>query len=549
MEEKKQRIIRRPVDVYCILTANLTEDHKSSPRNMLPYPPVLRRRVRPWTMITGILATTAVLSASGFSPSLSLAPRYRIKIQPVLHASQTVVEEASASAAVEPNDNRSRRKLGDVYVRAVPSTEHDTLPRTSSSSSSSSRRQFRGLTTTNRKRKQNVSVKPHNRFATMPGFATETSGQRAHKDGIRQFERRSGRKHVEAAAEMQQRLIDSGSKLYFNSANAPDSLVQFSRDIQKHGLLTHDEEKSLGAAIQQAIRLQRLHDLLEAKLDREPTDHEWCVAAGKSSIQDINDDIENGRQAKNRLVVSNLRLVMKVVNTYIRKGLSPHYNAADMMQEGILALIRAAEKYEPDRGWKFSTYGMYWIRAAVKEAQVLQSRLIPLPQKLRANCERLVRVEKQLFQALQRGPTREEVSKALGLSEHQVDRCYKAIQVKCYSLDQPRTHGLKPGEQSKTTMADDVDGQVDSGDFAKYNRAFLQEDIIEAMKCHLSAEEVELLLLRYGLKGRSARSGGVATLEELSAIFGVSVQKISTTINRSLRRLQSIGYEEWLPFL
>jgi RNA polymerase sigma factor (sigma-70 family) len=452
----------------------------------------------------GVIATSLVVSSSmtsAFQPSFASTRQYALG-QRRTHAVCAVsgIDTEVQSQALRSNDSRDRRKAEEAFLRTMEDDDNTVqIP---------SRIQFRGLTTTSTRKKlkpsselvlhrplrtkstnqqgedslaatQSLTVR--SKQSTMPGFGAETSGQRAHKDGIRLLERRSGRKLKESQEQLKQRINDSGSKLYVNSVNAPDSLVHFSRQIQRHKLLSHDEEKTLGLAIQEAIRLQRLHDLLEAKLDRVPTDMEWCAAAGIISVDELHQTMEDGRQAKNKLVVSNLRLVQKVVNTYIRNGLSPQYNAADLMQEGIMALIRAAEKYEPSRGWKFSTYGMYWIRSAVKEAQVFQSRLIPLPQKLRTNCERLVRVEKKLRQALGRYPTRTEVSKTLGLSEYQVDRCYQALQVQCYSLDQPSTFVLKPDEPSKFTLADEVNDRIDSGDFAKCSRVLLQEDIIAAM--------------------------------------------------------------------
>ncbi|GKY95616.1 hypothetical protein MPSEU_000522900 [Mayamaea pseudoterrestris] len=518
-------------------------------------------RGRPWTIMPRFFATTLLASVSvtsAFTSSCPLKQRYhgtnfehRLARQPAL------AEIDSVTRTIGGIDRRDRRKQSEqVFLQTALSMEKP------------SRIQFRGLTTTKKnsiapsdftihkmakqtKTKTKEIKMPtsvvQRKYSTMPAFMAETAGQRAFKAGIRSYERRSGRVYSESLQETMQRSNDNASKFYAKCANAPESLVHFSREIQKHVLLTHEEELALGALIQDAIRLQRLYDLLEIKFGREPTDQEWCAAAGKDAIGQLYQALEHGRQAKNRLVVSNLRLVQKVVNIYIRNGLTPQYNAADMMQEGIMALIRAAEKYEPDRGWKFSTYGMYWIRSAVKESHILQSRLIPLPQKLRMNCERLDRLKKKFRVELGRWPTQLELSKALGLSEHQIDRCYKALQIEFDSLDQPSVN-VKPGQKAMTSMADDIDSRVDNGDYAQIDRTLFQEDIIEAMKRHLAPQEVEMLLLRYGLRGQSARTGGVASLKEISNMFGVSVQKVSVTITRSLRKLRGMGYDEWLPF-
>jgi RNA polymerase primary sigma factor len=144
-------------------------------------------------------------------------------------------------------------------------------------------------------------------------------------------------------------------------------------------------------------------------------------------MESIRQTIDEGLEAKNKLVTSNLRMVQSVVNTYIRNGLSAHYNAGDMMQEGIVALIRAAEKFEPDRGWKFSTYAMYWIRASVKRSQITQSRIITVPHRSYENHKRLLRVEKEIWQGTGKKPSHKELGEIVGMSELQVDRCFTAM--------------------------------------------------------------------------------------------------------------------------
>lgn len=160
--------------------------------------------------------------------------------------------------------------------------------------------------------------------------------------------------------------------------------------------ITPKEEIELGTRTQEAIRLQKIYDGLITEYGREPSDDEWCAAAGKINMEALQDAIQDGLNAKNQLVISNLRMVQGVVNLYIRNGLGSQYNAGDLMQEGTVALIRAAEKFEPQRGFRFSTYAMYWIRAAVKRSQILQSRVINVPQRLHETHKKVVKTESQL---------------------------------------------------------------------------------------------------------------------------------------------------------
>jgi RNA polymerase sigma factor (sigma-70 family) len=351
---------------------------------------------------------------------------------------------------------------------------------------------------------------------------------------------------AESAETRRQRRKENGDALYRNSASVPDSLVRFADEIHREDRISRVEEIELGTKTQEALRLQTLYDNLEANLDREPTDEEWCAAAGKINMEAIKQAIDDGLEAKNRLVTANLRMVQSVVNTYIRNGLSGRYNAGDMMQDGIVALIRAAEKFEPDRGWKFSTYAMYWVRASVKRSQIHQSRTIPVPQRLFENHKRLMRTDLELVQVLGRKPTNAELGQAIGMSELQVERCLSAMNQKCVSLDQGISNALKPnnGDREGSTLVEIVEARaLENDDYTYQQQTMLREALIETLNRHLSPGEVELLMLRFGL-----RSGEQLSIAELSRQVGLKPDKIRRTIGACLQRLRSIGVEEWLAF-
>lgn len=173
----------------------------------------------------------------------------------------------------------------------------------------------------------------------MPGFANSgfrTSRQRAYQDGIRIAEQRSGKKFVESEDARKTRRQLNGEAMYKTSASVPDSLVQFANEIHEVDRITPKEEIALGELTQEAIRVQKIYDGLELRLQREPTDEEWCAASGKINMEALSEAIEEGLEAKNKLVTSNLRMVQGVVNVYIRNGLRGQYNAGDLMQEGIM---------------------------------------------------------------------------------------------------------------------------------------------------------------------------------------------------------------------
>lgn len=176
------------------------------------------------------------------------------------------------------------------------------------------------------------------RSSTMQGYGEKSMShrQKAYNDGIKLVEQRSGQKLIESAEAKAKRKNYNGAYMYKNSASVPDSLVRFANEIHVVDRITAKEEKELGAKTQEAIKLQAIYDRLQHKLAREPTDDEWCAAAGKINMEAISEAIEEGLEAKNRLVMSNLRMVQGVVNVYIRNGLQGSYNSGDLMQEGIM---------------------------------------------------------------------------------------------------------------------------------------------------------------------------------------------------------------------
>lgn len=226
--------------------------------------------------------------------------------------------------------------------RAVPSP--DAIE--SDNMRTASRVQFKGLTMgpDGRYKKDSLSrtaPKPRStisRSSTMPGLtsSSKTGNMVAFEDGIKIAEQRSGRKYIDTPEKQTKLRQTNGEIMYKNSASVPDSLVSFANQIHGIDRITPKEELVLGEKTQEAIRLQQIFDTLEVTLDREPTDAEWCAAAGKINMEHLSQAIEEGLEAKNKLVTANLRMVQGVVNVYIRNGLRSQYNAGDLMQEGVM---------------------------------------------------------------------------------------------------------------------------------------------------------------------------------------------------------------------
>jgi RNA polymerase sigma factor (sigma-70 family) len=409
------------------------------------------------------------------------------------------------------------------------------------------------VSSTSKRKSTTKSKMNRNLSSTMPGM----DRYRVSSPSKRLNEERSKRQSVDTEALRRNRRKVFGENLYKMSASVPDSMVQFADQIHREDRITHKEELELGSKTQEAIRIQNLYDSLVKKLSREPSDDEWCAAAGKINMEAIRQTIDEGMDAKNKLVTSNLRMVQSVVNTYIRNGLSAQYNAGDMMQEGIVALIRAAEKFEPDRGWKFSTYAMYWVRASVKRSQISQSRVITVPQRLYENHKRLQRIEKEMFISTGRKPTYKELGEVVGMSEMQVDRCFTAMKQQCFSLDQQITNSRKPMsiETSRDTMIDIIESKAIATEEDDATRSQIREEIIASLRRHLPDDEVKVLTIRFGLQESDALPARnfhgnppLVTIAELSRMVGMKPDKIRRMINKSLQHLKTVGFDEYIAF-
>lgn len=195
---------------------------------------------------------------------------------------------------------------------------------------------------------------------------------------------------------------------------------------------------------------------------------------------------------------------------------------------------------------------MYWIRAAVKRSQVVQSRVITIPQRLYENHKRILRVEKDLRESLERRPTRPELAEAVGMSEQQLERCITAMNQRVFSLDQGISNIKKPlsGDKEKDSLVELIGSTTDDGDYDRQRRVFFREDLINTLRRHLTPEEVNLLLLRYGLHDDLPPEYGFGpmTIASVSRIVGLKPDKVRRMINKSLRALECTLGDEWLEY-
>lgn len=246
-------------------------------------------------------------------------------------------------------------------------------------------------------------------------------------------------------------------------------------------------------------------------------------------IVDLRRAVLNSKRAKKKLAETNLRLVVSIAKKYVGRGMS----FLDLIQEGNMGLMKAVDKYDYNRGFKFSTYATWWIRQAITRAIADQARTIRIPVHMVETINKLVRIQRQLVQDLGRDPSNEEIAEQMGLEVEKVQEIRKISQ-EPVSLETPI------GEEDDSHLGDFIedDSAIDPGEAANYT--MLREQLNDVLSC-LGAREKRVLQLRFGLIDGTPR-----TLEEVGKEFDVTRERIRQIEAKALRKLKSPNKSELL---
>ncbi len=282
-----------------------------------------------------------------------------------------------------------------------------------------------------------------------------------------------------------------------DSLSLDDPVRMYLKEIGRVPLLSMEQEKSL------AMRIEAGE--LESRRD------------GSADLGIV----DNGEEAKRQLTEANLRLVVSIAKKYVGRGML----FLDLIQEGNLGLIRAVEKFDYRKGYKFSTYATWWIRQAITRALADQARTIRIPVHMVETINRLIKVSRQLLQELGREPLVEEIAEAMALTPEKVREVMKISQ-EPISLETPI------GEEEDSHLGDFIEDQEAVAPAEAASVMLLKEKMQDVLQ-NLTERERKVLVLRFGLE-----DGHQRTLEEVGQEFGVTRERIRQIEAKALRKLR-----------
>ena len=302
-----------------------------------------------------------------------------------------------------------------------------------------------------------------------------------------------------------------------SSVKVDDPVRMYLKEIGNIQLLTIEEETEYAQEVVEGRKAkERLQKLEE---DDQNTVSQEEYESLKKELEII---INKSEYAKNKLVDANLRLVVSIAKRYLGRGLQ----FLDLIQEGNMGLIKAVDKFDYNKGYKFSTYATWWIRQAITRAVADQARTIRIPVHMVETINKLVRTQRQLVQELSREPSQAEIAERMGISVEKVQQIQKIAQ-EPISLEQP------VGEEEDSSLGDFISDPHALDPYEYTAKMKLREELDEVLST-LTEREERVLRLRFGLI-----DGRQRTLEEVGKEFNVTRERIRQIEAKALRKLRS----------
>ncbi|WP_269623814.1 RpoD/SigA family RNA polymerase sigma factor [Prochlorococcus marinus] len=301
-----------------------------------------------------------------------------------------------------------------------------------------------------------------------------------------------------------------------------DLVRSYLRDIGRVPLLSHEQEITLGRQVQDLMVLENLELELESDLGEKPSINLFAEKAGISNIQ-LKKKLKSGRRAKERMVAANLRLVVSVAKKYTKRNME----LLDLIQEGTIGLVRGVEKFDPTRGYKFSTYAYWWIRQGITRAIAEKSRSIRLPIHITEMLNKLKKGQRELSQELSRTPTIKELSEYVELPENDVKDLMSRA-------GQPVSLETKIGDGEDTILLDLLSNEIDMP--SEQIESDCMKGDLETLLEQLPELQNRVLRMRYGMDGDDPMS-----LTGIGRVLGISRDRVRNLERDGLRGLRKAG--------